>query len=282
MIKSQVLSGGRMKAGGVKFADTPRRPRSTRGDPRARDQRPDAPRGAGRPQGARSSRSTTPGSSGTRPQAAGDDVLAVGGIDIEQVAAEQPETVGRRHLSNILPLSDFQAKEAIAATGVSGTAAQRGRRRSSPASRRSSRLRHDARRDQPAGRARRRQLRRTRRAHGDGERGPRRATRLCSPSSGRRARRPGRRVSPPPFELAGEEVDATDHRGVAGQRDRVRRQPRAGDRRRRRIADAVRRGPRARRAAGQLLRDRRQPVGRQGLRAGQAGAREGGRGARSR
>ena len=30
VIKSQVLTGGRMKAGGVKFADTPTRPPTTR------------------------------------------------------------------------------------------------------------------------------------------------------------------------------------------------------------------------------------------------------------
>ena len=31
----------------------------------------------------------------------------VGGIDIEQVAEEQPDKVGRRHFSNILPFSEF-------------------------------------------------------------------------------------------------------------------------------------------------------------------------------
>src|SRR5207237_8215431 len=46
----------------------------------------------------------------------------VGGIDIEQVAEEQPEKVARRHFSNILPLSDFVAKEAISATGLTGAA----------------------------------------------------------------------------------------------------------------------------------------------------------------
>ena len=46
----------------------------------------------------------------------------VGGIDIEQVAEEQPDKVGRRHFSNILPFSEFQAKEVIAATGVTGSA----------------------------------------------------------------------------------------------------------------------------------------------------------------
>src|SRR6202043_3476617 len=49
----------------------------------------------------------------------------VGGIDIEQVAREQPEKVARRHFSNILPFSDFEAKEAIASTGVSGAALTR-------------------------------------------------------------------------------------------------------------------------------------------------------------
>src|SRR5579864_396989 len=45
----------------------------------------------------------------------------VGGIDIEQVAEQQPEAVGRRHFSNLLPFSDFLAKEVIAATGVTGS-----------------------------------------------------------------------------------------------------------------------------------------------------------------
>ena len=44
----------------------------------------------------------------------------VGGIDIEQVAEEQPDKVGRRHFSNILPFGDFEAKEVIASTGVTG------------------------------------------------------------------------------------------------------------------------------------------------------------------
>jgi succinyl-CoA synthetase beta subunit/citryl-CoA synthetase large subunit len=44
----------------------------------------------------------------------------VGGIDIEQVAEEQPDKVGRRHFSNLLPFSEFQAKEVIASTGVTG------------------------------------------------------------------------------------------------------------------------------------------------------------------
>src|SRR3712207_7047162 len=49
----------------------------------------------------------------------------VGGIDIEQVAEDQPDKVGRRHFSNILPFGDFEAKEVIASTGVSGKQLQR-------------------------------------------------------------------------------------------------------------------------------------------------------------
>jgi succinyl-CoA synthetase beta subunit len=123
VIKSQVLTGGRMKAGGVKFAETPEEaevyareilkleigghmPRGVLVDPRA-DVEQEYYAGVVW--------------DGTRKQ----PVMIfspVGGIDIEQVAEEQPEAVGRRHFSNILPLSDFQAKEVIAATGVTGAA----------------------------------------------------------------------------------------------------------------------------------------------------------------
>ena len=34
----------------------------------------------------------------------------VGGIDIEQVAEEQPDKVRRRHFSTIQPFSDFMAR----------------------------------------------------------------------------------------------------------------------------------------------------------------------------
>ena len=35
----------------------------------------------------------------------------MGGIDIEQVAEEHPDHVGRGHLSNLHPISDFEAKQ---------------------------------------------------------------------------------------------------------------------------------------------------------------------------
>ena len=45
----------------------------------------------------------------------------MGGIDIEQVAEEHPDHVGRRHFSNLLPFSDFQAKEVVSSVGVTGS-----------------------------------------------------------------------------------------------------------------------------------------------------------------
>jgi succinyl-CoA synthetase beta subunit/citryl-CoA synthetase large subunit len=44
----------------------------------------------------------------------------MGGIDIEEVAEKHPEHVSQVHLSTLIPFSPFKAKEAIAGTGVTG------------------------------------------------------------------------------------------------------------------------------------------------------------------
>jgi succinyl-CoA synthetase beta subunit/citryl-CoA synthetase large subunit len=49
----------------------------------------------------------------------------MGGIDIEEVAETHPEHVAQRHISTLFPFSPYQAKEAIAATGVTGDALTR-------------------------------------------------------------------------------------------------------------------------------------------------------------
>ena len=41
----------------------------------------------------------------------------MGGIDIEEVAEKHPDHVGRGHLSNLHPITDFRAKEVVAAAG---------------------------------------------------------------------------------------------------------------------------------------------------------------------
>src|SRR3954466_10651966 len=122
VIKSQVLTGGRMKAGGVQFADTPDEAPRHAAEILQLEINGHMPRGVlvdpkGEVEQEFSARVVW---AGARKQ----PVIIfspIGGIDIEQVAEEQPDKVGRRHFSNILPFSDFQAKEVIASTGVTGS-----------------------------------------------------------------------------------------------------------------------------------------------------------------
>src|SRR3954469_21741138 len=126
VVKSQVLTGGRMKAGGGEFADTPDEAVAHAADILALEINGHMPRGVLVDPKADVAQEFYAGVvwDGIRKQ----PVMIfspVGGIDIEQVAEEQPDKVGRRHFSNILPFSDFEAKEVIASTGVTGTPLQR-------------------------------------------------------------------------------------------------------------------------------------------------------------
>jgi len=122
VIKSQVLTGGRMKAGGVKFADTPDQaadhaeailkleinghmPVGVLVDPKAEVKQ-------------EYYASVVWDGTAKRPLMLFSDM---GGIDIEQVAEEHPDHVGRGHISNLLPVGDYEAKQVIAATGVTGS-----------------------------------------------------------------------------------------------------------------------------------------------------------------
>jgi succinyl-CoA synthetase beta subunit len=216
VIKSQVLTGGRMKAGGVRFADTPddaaehaeavlaleingHKPRGVLVDPRAEIAREyyagvvwDGIR--------------------KRPVMIFSDM---GGIDIEEVAEKHPDHVGRAHFSTIQPFSDFQAKQVLAEMGMSG------RRLTgiTPILARLARLFLE--RDltlaeiNPLGELE------------DGsfvaldahmemenEARPRQKALLAELGVGDEETRQAR--EPTAFELAGEEVDSMDHRGVAG------------------------------------------------------------------
>jgi succinyl-CoA synthetase beta subunit len=121
VIKSQVLTGGRMKAGGVKFADTPDQaeanareileleinghmPVGILVDPKAEVEQEyyAAVLWDGRAK---------------RPMMLFSDL---GGIDIEEVAEKHPDRVGRGRLSNLHPIPDFRAKEVIASVGLTG------------------------------------------------------------------------------------------------------------------------------------------------------------------
>jgi succinyl-CoA synthetase beta subunit/citryl-CoA synthetase large subunit len=216
VIKSQVLTGGRMKAGGVKFADTPDEaaehaeailgleigghlPRGVLVDPRAELKREyyagvvwDGLR--------------------KRPVMIFSDM---GGIDIEEVAEQHPEHVGRVHFSNLMPPPDFLAKQAVAHTGVSGRALTR----LTPILARLARLfvEYDMTLAEinPLGEL----------ADGsfvaldahmdmENEARPRQGALLAELGVGDQETRQAR--EPTEFELAGEAVDSMDHRGVAG------------------------------------------------------------------
>jgi succinyl-CoA synthetase beta subunit/citryl-CoA synthetase large subunit len=122
VIKSQVLTGGRMKAGGITFPDTPEQAEQDAAMVLKLEINGHLPRGVLVDPKASVKQEYYAGVvwDGTRKQ----PVMLfsdMGGIDIEQVAEEHPTHVGRQHFSNILPLSDFQAKQCITATGVTGS-----------------------------------------------------------------------------------------------------------------------------------------------------------------
>ncbi len=216
VIKSQVLTGGRMKAGGVKFADTPAEAEGHARDILALKINGHMPRGVLVDPKAEVEQEYYAGVvwDGIRKQ----PVMIfspVGGIDIELLAEEQPEKVGRRHFSNILPLSDFLAKEAIAASGVTGSALNK----LVPILTRLARLfvENDMvlAEINPLGRL----------ADGsfialdahmdmENEARGRHKKLLAELGVGEEETRQAREATP--FEIAGEAVDAQDHRGVAG------------------------------------------------------------------
>jgi succinyl-CoA synthetase beta subunit len=115
-----------MKAGGVKFADTPDEAQQHAADILELEINGHMPRGVLVDSRVEVKQEYYAGVvwDGTRKQ----PVMLfsdMGGIDIEEVAETHPEHVGRGHFSTIHPLSDFQAKQVIASTGVTGKALQR-------------------------------------------------------------------------------------------------------------------------------------------------------------
>jgi len=122
VIKSQVLTGGRMKAGGVRFADTSDEAAEHAAAILALEIDGHRPRGVLVDPKAEVAQEYYAGvvwdGTAKRPMMLFSDV---GGIDIEEVAEKHPDHVGRGHLSNLLPISDFQAKQVIAQAGVTGS-----------------------------------------------------------------------------------------------------------------------------------------------------------------
>src|SRR5262249_55189683 len=216
VIKSQVLTGGRMKAGGGKFADSPQEasahaeeileleinghmPRGVLVDPRA-EVRQEYYAGVVW-DGIRK-----------RPVMLFSDM---GGIDIEEVASKHPDHVGRGQLSNLVEAPEFHAKEVVSQTGVTG----RQLTRITPILARLARLfaEYDMTlaESNPLGELQ------------DGsfvaldahmemenEARPRQRALLEELGVGEEETRQAREATE--FELKGEQVDAMDHRGVAG------------------------------------------------------------------
>src|SRR5919112_2234293 len=121
VIKSQVLTGGRMKAGGVQFADTPDEAATHAEHVLGLEINGHMPRGVMVDTRADVAQEYYAGVvwDGTRKR----PVMIfsdVGGIDIEQVAEEQPDRVGRRHFPTTRPFSEYMAKELVASVGVTG------------------------------------------------------------------------------------------------------------------------------------------------------------------
>jgi succinyl-CoA synthetase beta subunit len=216
VIKSQVLTGGRMKAGGVQFADTPEEAERHARDVLALEINGHMPRGVLVDSRASVAKEYYAGVvwDGTRKQPV---ILFsdMGGIDIEEVAETHPDHVGRAHFSNLLPFSEFQAKQVVASVGVTGSRLNK----LVPIVTRLAKLfvENDMTLAEinPLGELEDGSFVALD-AHMDmeNEARPRQKALLKDLGVGDEETRQAREATP--FELAGEEVDSMDHRGVAG------------------------------------------------------------------
>jgi succinyl-CoA synthetase beta subunit len=122
VIKSQVLTGGRMKAGGVKFADTPEEAEAHAREILALEINGHMPKGVLVDSRAEIKQeyyaAVIYDGTAKKPTFVFSDM---GGIDIEEVAETNPEHIGRGHFSTILPSMDFIAKDVVASVGLSGS-----------------------------------------------------------------------------------------------------------------------------------------------------------------
>ncbi|MBA2637900.1 MAG: acetate--CoA ligase family protein [Solirubrobacterales bacterium] len=216
VVKSQVLTGGRMKAGGVRFPESPEEAERDAAEVLELEIAGHMPRGVLIDPRAEVEHEYYAGVvwDGLRKQ----PVMLfsdMGGIDIEQVAEEHPDHVGRRHISTLLPLGDAAARECIAQTGVTGKRLNKLvpiLTRLAEAFVANDLILAEV---NPIGEL----------ADGsfvaldahvemENEARPRQAALLRDLGVGEEETRQAREATP--FEIAGEAVDAMDHRGVAG------------------------------------------------------------------
>ncbi len=123
VLKSQVLSGGRMKAGAIRFSNAPAEAAALHDaiiQIPVKGQRPRAVLVEEKRDVAQEYfASVTWDGRRKLPVLLFSDM---GGIDIEEVAEKHPDHVSKTHFSTIHPITPRIAKEAIAATGVTGDA----------------------------------------------------------------------------------------------------------------------------------------------------------------
>ena len=216
VIKSQVLTGGRMKAGGVQFADTPEEAKRHAEQVLALEIGGHMPRGVLVDSRAAVAHEYYAGvvwdGLRKRPVMLFSDM---GGIDIEEVAREHPGHVARMHFSTLRQFPNWRAKQLIASLGVTGSALNR----LTPILARLAHLflEYDMTLAEinPLGRLEDGSFVALD-AHMDmeNEARPRQKALLSELGVGDEETRQAREATP--FELAGEEVDSQDHRGVAG------------------------------------------------------------------
>ena len=216
VLKSQVLSGGRMKAGGVRFAETPDEAREAAAAVLGLEINGQRPAGVlveqAPPVAQEYYAAVTWDAAARRPVVVFSDM---GGIDVEEVAERHPDRLSRTRLSNLRPFSDFEAKLAVSAVGVTGGHLGRLSRIVGALAR--AFLAHDLTLAEinPIGRLEDGSFLALD-AHVDMEEEARGAhaallAELGVPDEDTRQARP-----PTPFEIAGAQVDAADTRGVAG------------------------------------------------------------------
>ena len=122
VLKSQVLSGGRMKAGGVLFAETPEKSEAAARKILELEINGHKPRGV-------LVESRAPVAQEYYAGVIFDGVAKLpvmifsdmGGIDIEEVAEKHPDHIAKLHYSSLMPFSDYRAKQLIASLGISGS-----------------------------------------------------------------------------------------------------------------------------------------------------------------
>jgi len=121
VLKSQVLSGGRMKAGGVKFADTPAEAEAAAADILKLEISGQLPVNVLVESKASVKKEYYVGV--TYDGAAKLPLMIIsdmGGIDIEEVSETHPEHIAKVHFSTLVPFTDYRAKEAVASLGITG------------------------------------------------------------------------------------------------------------------------------------------------------------------